>query len=277
MRTLVLKITVIFIAIACSCLFAQGDTAPEIKRPFSSKLIISETPDIGLKWHGGIRLTDIFCLDGYVNIAGFFTFDFLIAGIPTIRDSTGLAISDRFYLFSLKSRPLQVSLLNNRYAVAAGIKYHDAEFKILSTRDQDSFVVRSVWLAPFITQSYSLGNRNHFNLFSSIALESRKLTTGNTLFASYCFVPGYRFDISKHWSADLEYYLFNAEKLPLNILWVAWSSSHLPFENLNRDWFSYLFWGVSFSGKHLRIDLHIANHYSFQGPILPFIGFGRNF
>ena len=273
----VLKIAVIVMSALFNSGFAQADTTPEIKRPFSSKLIFSETPDIGSKWHGGVRLTDIFCLDGYVNIAGFFTFDLLFAGIPTIKDSTGLAISDRFILVSLKSRPLQVSLLNNRYAVGAGIKYHDAEFKILSTQDQDSFVVRSVWLVPFITQSYSIGTRNHFNLFSSIALENKKLTTGTTLFTYYCFVPAYRFDISKHWSAGFEYYLFNADKLPLNILWVAWSPSHLPFENINRDWYSYVFWGISYRGKHLRIDMNLANYYTFQGPVFPLISFGWNF
>jgi hypothetical protein len=272
-----LEIAVLLIAVAFSGGFTQSDTTREIKKPFSGKVIFSETPDIQAEWRGGIRLTDFLCLDGYVTIADFFTFDLLFAGIPTIRDSNGLAISDRFFLFSLKSRPVQVQLFGNRYAVAGGIKYHDAEFKILSTQDQDSFVVRSLWLVPFITQSYALGSRNHFNLFSSIALERKKLSTGNTVFAYYCFVPGYRFDISNRWSVGMEYYLFNADKVPMNIIWVALSPSHLPFENINRDWFSYMFWGVSYSGKHLRIDLDIANHYSFQGPVLPFIGFGWNF
>jgi hypothetical protein len=258
--------------------FSQSDSSGPVARPFSGKMILSETPDIGGKWRGGIRITDVLCLEGYVNIGGLFTFDALISGIPDIKDTANRqTISDRFLLFTLKSRPVTASLFNNRYAVAGGVKYHDELFKIRSTDEQDSFVYKSVWLVPFVTQSYTLGTRNRFNLFSSIALESRKLTTGNTLFTSFCFVPGYCFDISKRWSVGLEYYLFNADKLPMNILWIALSPSHGLFENINRDWFSLIFWGVSYSGKHLRIDFHLANHYSFTGPVMPFLGFGWNF
>jgi hypothetical protein len=278
MKIRVIVIAVIFICAASASGFAQGDTTQELKQPFIGKPIFFETPDMGGKWRGGIRWTDLLCLDGYVNIADFFTFDLLFAGIPTIKDTANRqTISDRFILVSFKSRPLQFSLFNNSYAVAGGVKYHDEAFRILSTQDEDSFVEKSSWLVPFITQSYTLGTRHHLDLFSSIALESRKLTTGNKVFAYYCFVPSYRFDISRHWSVGAEYCLFNADKLPMTILWVAWSPSHLPFENMNGDWYSYLFWGISYTGKHLRIDMNFANYYTFQGPVFPLISFGWNF
>jgi hypothetical protein len=278
MKILGQALFVILICVAFNRGFAQGDSTLEHRLPFVGKPLFTETPEMGGKWRGGVRLTDLLCLDGYVNIADFFTFDVLFAGIPTIKDTANRqTISDRFILVSLKSRPLRFSLFNNEYAIAGGLKYHDEAFKILSTQDDDSFVVKSAWLVPFITQSYALGQRHHLNLFSSIALESRKLTTGNTLFASYCFVPGYRFDISSHWSAGADYCLFDASRLPMTIVWIAWSPSHLPFENINGDWFSYVFWGISYTGKHLRIDIDLANYYTFQGPVFPLISIGWNF
>ena len=243
-------------------------------KAFSTKLIFTETPDIGPKWRGGIRMTDVLAWDFYINIAGWITVDYFIAGIPTIGDTT--KISDFFSLFSLKSRPLRIPAGSNEYKLAGGIKYHAAEFKITG-KDGTSFGENSYWTVPFITQSFVLMTRNHFNLFSSAALENRNIGTGKKLFASYCFVPGYRFFITNKWSLGIEYAVFNARKLPLNLFWYLWDADKLAFDNPNADWYSLIFWGASFTGRHIRVDLNIACHYTFQGPIVPMFGVGWNF
>jgi hypothetical protein len=245
-------------------------------KAFSTKLIFTETPDIGPKWRGGIRMTDVLAWDFYFNVAGWFNIDFFAAGFPTITGGDSTKISDNFTLFSIKSLPLRIPIGNNMYKLAGGIKYHAAEFKITG-KDGASFSENSYWTVPFLAQGFLLGNRNHFNLFSSAALENRNLGTGRQLFASYCFVPGYRFFISSKWSLGLEYAVFNARKLPLNLLWYLFDADGVAFDNPNADWYSLMFWGASFTGRHFRADFNIACHYTFQGPIVPMFGIGWNF
>jgi hypothetical protein len=76
--------------------------------PFSGKLIFCETPEIGKKWHGGIRLNDILVFDGYWNIYNWLTIDFLRAGINDITiDTSGSALSDRFSIFTIEEDPIR--------------------------------------------------------------------------------------------------------------------------------------------------------------------------
>lgn len=260
------------VLIHCTSFAGAPDTS---YKAFSTKLIFTETPDIGPKWRGGIRMTDILCWDGYFNIAGWFTVDYLIAGIPTIGNDSA-KFSDNFSLFSLKSRPVRIPVGRHEYKLAGGIKYHAAEFKI-SGKDGVLLSENSYWTVPFITQSILLCNRNHFNLFSSVVFESRNIGSAKKLFASYCLVPGYRFFINNRWSLAVEYAYFNVRKLPLNLLWYLWDADGVSFDNPNADPYSLMFWGASFTNRHFRADFNIGCHYTFQGPVIPMFGIGWNF
>jgi hypothetical protein len=273
----------VILLVACVAILhplkARGaDSSDSLYKAFETKLLYSETPDIGPAWRGGLRITDLIVWDGYLNVAGWFTMDLFMAGIPSLslNDSSKTRVADNFILFSVKSRPFRVPVRGNLYEIGGGIKYHSAEFE-LANKDGEIASENTVMVVPFVTQSFLLAKRNHFNLFTCVALENRDLDNGARLFATYCLVPGYRFFISDHWSLGMEYPLFNARKMPLNLIWYLWDADHVSFDNPDADWYSLMFWGASFANRHFRLDLNIACHYSFKGPIIPMIGFGWNF
>ncbi len=265
-------------ALLCLCRASFAVTSDSTYRAFSTKLIFSETPDLGPAWRGGLRITDALAWDGYLNVAGWFCVDLLMAGLPTLslKDSNRTSVTDNFFLISLKSIPLRIPVWKNLYELGAGLKYHAAEFR-LANKDGELVADKTYLLVPFVTQEFLWAERNHFNLFACAAFEERNLSAGPKLFTTYCFVPGYRFFISTRWSLGIEYALFNARKMPLNLIWYLWDADHVAFDNPDADWYSLLFWGVSFANRHFRVDMNVACHYSFQGPIIPMIGFGWNF
>jgi hypothetical protein len=258
---------------------AAADSPATAPLAFPNKLIFSETPDIGDKWHGGIRMNDFLIWDSYLNIAGLGAIEMLIAGLPWITDKNdGTALTDNFLVMSCKSRPLRLRVYNRPYEAGLGLRYYTAYFAM---KDKDGNYTagpeNDYAVAVFVTQGYRLNHRNYFNLSASLSLGNEGFS-GRPSFVSYFIVPGYRFSLGKSWSFAIEYYMTNTGRLPIKILQFSNDFDKLDFDNRGeRALYSYLFWGFALCRRHIRIDLDIACHYTFQGPIVPLVGVGWNF
>jgi hypothetical protein len=237
--------------------------------PFCNKLIYSETPEIGKKWHGGIRMTDILIWDGYWNVNDWLTLDLLFAVLPNLFKDNGGTLKDNFSAFTLKSRPVSLQLRERPYKAGGGVKFYrarsefgDSTMTFMDTRD-NSFVF-------FITQSYQW-DRHLFNLFTSLSSHE------NQDKPTYFIIPGYRHPISRSWSFSFEYYMTNTQYIPLKILQFGLDEDQLEFDNREGYMYSFMFFGCQYSRAHIRVDLSLASHYTFQSLILPLIGVGWNF
>jgi hypothetical protein len=242
-------------------------------KPFSGKLFFAETPNIGLKWHGGIRMTDILAWDGYININNWMTLDLLAEGMSEMKaDKNGSTITDKFRAIALKSRPFSFSLKGNPYQLAFGLKLYRSNLLFSMKNDMNGFdTIKTADTSTvlFLTESYSLGQKHFINLFTSLSFRRGS--------SAYFIVPGYRYGITGSWSVGIEYYMTNSIFLPLGLYQYLFSANHWALENYNQDLFSFMFYGFQYTGKHLRIDLNIGNHISFQPPFLPLLGVGWNF
>jgi hypothetical protein len=247
-------------------------------RPFCNKVVFSETPEIGPKWHGGVRSSDILIQDGNWNIGGLFALDLTLAGLPWIKsktDSSGLA--DNYQLFSIKSRPWRKAFSGNLYSVGAGGKFNSTFFGIKDSSGAYALgPIADHSTEIFVTQSLRYHQKHLFNLSSSFCFDDKNSFTDNAVSWWY-IVPGYRLMLGSRWSFDFEYYLTNTLTLPIKLLQFTQDADRMDFYNISRDWYSYMVWGFSYSRKHFRLDLHIASHYSFTGLVLPVIGLGWNF
>ena len=58
----------------------------------------------------------------------------------------------------------------------------------------------------------------------------------------------------------------NSLRLPYKILQFTLDKDALDFYNSNRDMVTFMFFGATYTGKHIQIDLIIGNHISFQPP-----------
>ena len=249
----------------------------EDEKPFCNKLIFSETPEIGRKWHGGIRTTDFFCWEGYFNIYNWVMVDFLRAGFGNLKVGENGKMKDYFYTLTLKSRPIHFDLFGGDYKAALGMKYFKAPFAFVADGDSIMRILDSSFML-FVTQGYGFKENHLFNLMTSLSFRDRKDSKGKEITGTtYYLVPGYQYAISEKWFFSVEYYMTNTERLPLKILQFAFDKDKLDFYNTGREMYSWLFYGCHYSGKHLRVDLNLANHYSFSGIILPMIGVGWNF
>jgi hypothetical protein len=63
----------------------------------------------------------------------------------------------------------------------------------------------------------------------------------------------------------------------MKILQFAFDEDALDFYNVTRDMYSFMFYGFEYQGEHVRVDLHLASHITFQSIIVPMVGFGWNF
>lgn len=244
--------------------------------PFCNKLIFSETPEIGKKWRGGIRMTDFVIWDGYFNIYDWMLFDFVRGGLKGMKIDETSEMDDYFYSITFKSRPFGHTLGGGDYKAAAGIKFFKAPF-VLRT-EEDSISMRDSSTVFFLTQSYLFRQKHLFNLFTSISSRGRENSKGEKISSTtYYIVPGYSIPIYGNWSFAVEYYMSNTEKLPLKILQFAFDEDKLDFLNSSKEMYSWMFYGVRYTGKHLRVDLNMANHITFSGLIMPLFGVGWNF
>jgi hypothetical protein len=237
--------------------------------PFCSKLIFSETPEIGKKWHGGIRMTDVLIWDFYWNVNGWLTLDLLAAGLPNLFKGQGGTLTDNLKVFTIKSRPFSFQLKERPYRIAGGIKIYRANSKFgdstatfMDTEDKSSVF--------FVTQSCQW-NKHGVNLFTSLS------SSENQNKATYFIVPGYHYPISESWSFSLEYYMTNTRFIPLKILQFYYDADELEFDNRERDMYSFMFFGCQYKRTHLRVDLNLASHYTFQNLVIPMLGIGWNF
>lgn len=273
------KIQIAIAACVCLLLSAASTSAVEFEqKAFPNKLIYTETPEIGQKWHGGIRMNDIFIWDGYLNTNDWMIIDVLHAGLPNLFGSEGGSLTDNLSAFTFKSRPFTHILKNNTYKVAGGIKIYNANFEISDSTKETLMESKDNSLVLFLTQSYLFNGKHYFNFFTSLSFRTKKFSDGSEeTSTTYYIIPGYKLPISKNWNFAIEYYMTNTEQLPIKILQYVYDPDQLDFLNSARDMYSFMFWGFNYTTKHLRIDLNFANHITFQGLKLPLIGIGYNF
>lgn len=281
-------ISTIILLIASVNLQAAKETSPNV--PFNNRIIFSETPEIGHKWHPGIRNKDILCWDVYWNINDWLTIDVLQTGLSNIKikdneNGGEFTLTDKFTLFTIKSRPFETTLMKYPYKLSIGLAIYSTISELYNPIISGYFKLDTFAQAGlFVTQSLNMKNRkwwifdgsHYFNLLTSF--QSHNISD-STSFTSWYIIPGYRFLFNhpRNLSFDFEYYFMNPYELPIKTLQIITDPDHLPFENPNRNFVSFMFYGFSFSWKHARVELHLGHHYSFNGPIIPMLGFGWDF
>jgi hypothetical protein len=255
------------------------------QRAFCNKVIYTETPDIGVKWRGGLRNISLLSWDMYFNIGNILTVDYLFTGLrehhlydSTTGDSTTLA--DNMSIFTLKSRPLRIQSEKLVYKVGGGLKFYQANAEFQNQYGEGLEPTRDNAVVLFITQSWFLPRtqRHLFNLYASLSLRNDTLSSGAvSTWPTLYFVPAYRiyFGKTRHWSAGVEYYLMNPRWLPFKAL--QYYIKGIDYFSPDQNWISIMFYGISFTTRHVRFDAGLANHYSFTAPFIPTIGFGWNF
>jgi hypothetical protein len=223
-------------------------------------------------------MNDLLIWDMYFNVNNWFTVDFLRAGLPNVLAGQGGNLVDRFSAFTLKSLPFRDQVGASEYLAGGGIKFYGASFSV-SDSTQDTLVSSEDGsLVAFVTQGLTWRERHYFNLFISLSGRTQKLSTGdNKIKSTYYLVPGYRLELSKNWRAGLEHYMTNTEYLPIKALQWAFDEDQLEFYNAERYMYSFMVWGFQYAREHFYFSLTLANHISFQGPILPLLGAGWNF
>lgn len=252
-----------------------------IEKPFSNRIIFSQTPEIGEKWHGGIRMNDLVVWEAYWNCADLFSLDFFHAGVKDIsfpgEDGDTITLTDNLTLFSLKSRPIQKNIWNNPYATAIGVTVRSSSFGFQNQFGEGISDQSSSELAFFAAQSWFLKERHYFNLM--ITLSFMKNEGMEKAVTTLYLIPGYRFFIDKKrsWSIDIEHYLMNPVELPYKTIQYAFDSENNEFYNPEQLFVSFTFLGFSYSRKHLSLELHLGHHISFAGPIIPMAGVGWDF
>ncbi|MFC1584637.1 hypothetical protein ACFL5V_03715 [Fibrobacterota bacterium] len=248
------------------------------KKAFPHKLIFSDTPEIGKKWHGGVRMNDIFVWEFFWNIKDWFLLDYFKAGLSDQKTDEGDKITDNFSLFMIKSRPFSRPLKWGQYKIAGGIKFFNAEFNISNSEQAESeLATDDQSFLLFLTQGLSRG-RHYGNLFTSLSFREKTLSEGRKKTSTtYYITPGYRFKLSEHWNLCFENFMTNTERLPIKILQFGLDEDQWEFWNSERRMYSFMFWGFNYTRKHLRIDLNMANHLSFTPPYIPVLGIGWHF
>ncbi len=245
--------------------------------PFGHKLIFSDTPEMGTKWHGGIRMQDIVVWDFSLNLNDWVFADFLAAGLSDLKTDKGERITDNFTVLTLKSPPFSRDTRFGGYALAGGMKLYHADFSFSSPVDSAILGSKDGSAMLFLTQS--LSRRNHyFNLFSSLSFREIPIGLGEKRTSTtFYLVPGYQYGWTNGWGFDWEYYLTNTERLPIKVLQYVLDKDKIDFYNPNRDLYSFMFWGFHYTRRHLRLDFHIGNHISFRPPFIPVLGLGWYF
>ena len=248
----------------------------ESEKAFPGKLIFSDTPDIGIKWHGGVRVLDVLALDFNWNINGWLSVDFLTVGLNKHKGDQGERITDKFSLVTFKSPPYLKSTAWGNYAVAGGLKFFNSEFKFQNPGDTNVLKSDAQSGGFFLTQSLTYG-KHYINLLTTLSQRKVQLSTGEDERGTFYFAPGYSYSISRHWQVSFEHYWTNTEWLPMKILQYAFDEDKTEFHNPNQDVYSFLFWGFQYRRKHLRVDLNVAHHISLAPPFIPMVGVGWYF
>jgi hypothetical protein len=268
---------------------------------FPTKLIFSETPEIGYKWKPGLRvrlgaayftmndtarIIPFPVVDLYWNIANILAADLIYVGVPRItanrdtstNDSTTLA--DNFKIISLKSRPWTFNFPYTRIGIAGGIKWYSAAAELKNTaKPEESYNKKDGALSIFAASSALLAGFNYFNLYSSLSFRSQN----SRIYSTYYLVPGYRIYLGKRkmCSLGIEYFIMNPRQLPIKSIQYLSDADNLEFENLSQQAVTFLYYGFSFATRKIFADFNFGNHPSFfvsgKGPLFLSMGFGYNF
>jgi hypothetical protein len=262
--------------------FIISSTYPEelAQKSWPHKLIFSDTPEIGKKWRGGIRMNDIVVWDLNFNINNWILIDYLKAGFKNFKpEEDGGKLTDKFTLFAIKSRPfLSSEIKGGKYKMAAGIKYFTAKFRVTDEENPDGdYIDNDESLIFFIAQGYDI-KKHYVNLFSSISFREKTLSQGKKRTSTtYYMIPGYNFRLSTNWNFAFEYFMTNTEYLPIKILQYGLDQDEMEFWNSERQLVTFTIWGFNYTRKHLRIDLNIGSYSPVIGPFFPIIGIGWYF
>ena len=229
---------------------------------------------MGLKWHGGIRMQDVFIWDFGLNVYNWVYVDYLAAGLSKFKTEEGDKITDNFYVLTFKSPAFTIDARPGIYKLAGGLKGYGAQFRYSSAVDSSQLNSDDQSLVLFLTQSLR-HDRHYLNLFSSVSFREIPISdTEKRTSTTFYLTPGYQYSWSNGWHVGGEYYLTNTEKLPIKVLQFVLDKDRIEFHNPNQDLYSFLFWGFHYTRQHLRVDLHIGNHISFQPPFIPVLGVG---
>jgi hypothetical protein len=282
MKSALLLMTGYVMSLSLPCPAAEN-AFPPFDYPFGNRIIFAETPEMGKKWHGGILTKDLFHWEGYWNVGGWLTVNLMGAGFSdlSVKDKENggtTVITDNIGMFSLKSRPLVLSLRGDPYKAALGLTLYSTSFGYVNKETGSEYPrVKDGYGGLFLTQSWFINGKHYINLMTSFA--SRKIeSTGSSITAVY-IVPSYRcfFGKKRRWSFDFEYYYMNPMELPMKSFQISSSPDKTDFYNPDQEFVSFMFWGFSYSFRHLRLEAHLGNHYSFSGPIIPLVGVGWDF
>jgi hypothetical protein len=275
------SLKLVFLMSALSFLPKGLQGAETFDYPFGNRIVNSQTPEIGTKWHGGVKMNDLLDWDLYWNAGDWLTIDFMTAGVTRLRikdqgSGSPLRLTDYLRLFSIKSRPFTASLLNSPYKIAGGITFYNAAFRLTNEASGEEFSSAFRQSGLFIVQSLFIHKRHYLNFLAS--LDFHKISDSQSKPTLY-FIPGYRcfFGKNRRWSFDAEYYWMNPIELPIKTLQIVYDADGQEFFNGDQQFVSFMFWGFSYSFRHLRLEAHLGNHISFAGPIVPMLGAGWDF
>jgi len=149
----------VILLVACVAILhplkARGaDSSDSLYKAFETKLLYSETPDIGPAWRGGLRITDLIVWDGYLNVAGWFTMDLFMQAFPPCRSTIRARRGSPTTSYSSLSN--QDPFVCPYGATCTKSGRHQIPFGRIRTREQgrrDRFG-NTVMVVPFVTQSF---------------------------------------------------------------------------------------------------------------------------
>ncbi|MBL8025975.1 MAG: hypothetical protein JNL74_06175 [Fibrobacteres bacterium] len=246
-----------------------------LSAPFNHKVMYSECAMPSEKWAGGLRLNlalpiPMITTDLFGNINGWFDVDIVRSGWNKLKLDSNNAITDLFWTLGVRSKPFEFSVAGKPLYVAAGLKIFKSDFEIIDIPAKDTFSIYDNSFVLYLTESYRFTDRHRVNLHTSLSFRD-----GGT--KTYYFIPSYVFTINERWAFNYEYYLTNTVELPGKIIQRIYDEDGLEFHNYKQVAVSFMFYGVSYSRKHLRLDFSIGNHVSFNPPFLVMTGIGWQF
>jgi len=246
-----------------------------ISAPFNHKVIYSECAMPSEKWSGGLRLNlalpiPIITTDLFGNVNGWFDVDVVRSGWNNLKIDSNYTITDLFWTFGLRSKPFEFSVAGKPLYAVCGMKVFKSDFEMISVADKDTLSIYDKSFVLYLAETYKLAERHKVNLHTSLSFRK----SGKK---AYFVIPSYVFSINERWAFNYEYYITNSVRLPAKLMQFTMDEDRLDFYNPDQIAVSYMFYGVSYSRKHLRLDLTIGNHISFQPPFIVMTGLGWQF
>ena len=249
----ILSVLTLVVIVIASVVSAQVPNR-EIK---THKLLFGETPDVPKPWALGFTTTNLFHNELYFYVKDWFSLELSGMFFPKISPEME---KNSFTNFVIKSRSLNFSIKEDiKYSVATGLKISNSSFIMTDSATGDTSInVQDGSAALFLTQGIR-HNKHYFNLFTSTSSKSVGKGDLQRDISTFYIKPGYRYQLNHRWNANFEYLLTNSIYFPI----IA------TFENYDRDWISYMFYGFTYSRSKFYAKLVFASHYTFSTPLLP--------